>query len=315
MGVVKLTFFSTGTEAKVVETTESTMEVVPQLETEEVPAEQPMVQAEVIEECQTTEQQEAPSLPVAVAEERTEDASNQMPHPQVSYVPVLESPESPEQQPPQSPEPAPVVQLGPDHRKEKEREEEVKPSTEQQSTQEEEKMSGEGMSTTKPSIRDSPESPTPPISMQEAGHVSMDTDEAGLKEERSGSPIPPAPQADTQEAAPSTVDMEDRGTHSEEEEEFVEEEEEQQGKEADGEGHHSHHRRVKIKQEPQDPTEEQEETKPDQLLLDEMSNQSHQSHGDESSSGFLGSPAENEAEAEPDAQVMGEDTLTFINHV
>ena len=311
LGVVKLTFFSTGTEAKVVETNESTMEAGPQME--EVPAEQPMVQAEVIEECQTTEQQEAPSLPVAVAEERKEDASNQMPHPQVSYVPILESPESPEQQPPQSPEPAPVVQVGPDHRKEKDREE-VKPSTELQATQEE-KIRGEGMSTTKPYIRDSPESPTPTMSMQEAEHVSMDTDEAGLKEERSGSPIPPAPQADTQEAAPSTVDMEDRGTHSEEEEEFVEEEEEQQGKEAGGEGHHSHHRRVKIKQEPQDPTEEQEETKPDQLLLDEMSNQSHQSPGDESSSGFLGSPAENEAAAEPDAQVMGADTVTFRNHV
>lgn len=301
MGVVKLTFFSTGTEAKVVETTESTMEVVPQLETEEVPAEQPMVQADVTEQCETAEQQEASSLPVAIMYERPEKAPSLPPQPQVSLVPVLESPESPEQQPPQWPEPAAIVELGPVHRKEKNgenQEEKVKPSTQQQ-TKLEEKRSGEGMSTT------SPESPAPPISTQEVEHASVDTDEVGLKEEaarnpkqeRSGSP--PAPHADTQEAAPSTVDMEVRGTHSEEEDEFGEQEE--QGKDADREGHHSHHRRVKIKQEPQ------EQRKPDQLLLDEMSNQSHPSHGDESSSGFLGSPTE--GEAEPDAQLSMELSL------
>ena len=265
----------------------------PQLGTEEVPAEQPMGQAEVIEQCETTEQQEASSLPV---DERPEKAPSPPPQPQASHV--LESPESPEQQPPQWPEPAAVVELGPVHRKEKNGEnQEVKPSTQQQ-TKLEEKRSSEGVSTT------SPESPAPPISTQEVEHVSVDTEEVGLKEEaarnpkqeRSGSP--PAPCADTQETAP-TVDMEVRATHSEEEEGFGEQEE--QGKDADRDGHHSHHRRVKIKQEPQ------EQRKPDQLLLDEMSNQSHPSHGDESSSGFLGSPTE--GEAEPDAQLSMELSL------
>ncbi|XP_035595855.2 histone-lysine N-methyltransferase 2D-like isoform X2 [Oncorhynchus keta] len=278
-----------GTGAEVVETTG--VEEGHQLGTEEVPAEQPMGQAEVIEQCETTEQ-EASSLPV---DERPEKAPSPPPQPQASHV--LESPESPEPQPPQWPEPAAVVELGPVHRKEKNGENQgVKPLTQQQ-TKLEEKRSSEGMSTT------SPESPAPPISTQEVEHVSVDTDDVGRKEEaarnpkqeRSGSP---APCADTQEAVP-TVDMEVRATHSEEEEEFGELEE--QGKDADREGHHSHPRRVKIKQEPQ------EQRKPDQLLLDEMSNQSHPSHGDESSSGFLGSPTE--GEAEPDAQLSMELSL------
>lgn len=138
----------------------------------------------------------------------------------------------------------------------------------------------EGTLTTEPLSKDPPKLPASPASVDKAEHLPM------VSEHRSPcldhrSPSPLCLSVEMQEA-PSAVDMEGRLLpHSEEEEE---DEDDDLMKEEE----HS----IAIKQELQ----EQMISKPE-LMLDEMSNMSH---GDESSSGFMGSPGE------PDPQLSME---------
>ncbi|XP_041655057.1 histone-lysine N-methyltransferase 2D isoform X2 [Cheilinus undulatus] len=134
------------------------------------------------------------------------------------------------------------------------------------------KSGSDGMYVTETSSKDRPKLPAHPAFVEKS------------QQERSLCPNPCSPppplSVDTREAL-SVVDMERRSLpHSEEEEE--EEDDDEMMKEGQNED---------IKQELRE-----QDTKPE-LLLDEMSNMSH---GDESSSGFLGSPGE------PDPQLSME---------
>lgn len=138
----------------------------------------------------------------------------------------------------------------------------------------------EGMPITEPTSRNPPKLPASPPPGNKLEHFPMaDQQEQSLGED----PMSPlSPSVDTQESL-SAVDMEGRLLpHSEDEEEDEEEDDEQMKVE----GYN-----VDIKQEMLE-----REVKPE-LLLDDMSNMSH---GDESSSGFLGSPGE------PDPQLSME---------
>lgn len=138
----------------------------------------------------------------------------------------------------------------------------------------------DGMPITDPTSRNPPKLPTSPPSVNKMEHLPMvDQQEQSLGEDLQS---PLSLSVDTQESF-SAVDMEGRLLpHSEEEDDDDEEDDEQMKVE----GHN-----VDIKQELQE-----QEVKPE-LLLDDMSNMSH---GDESSSGFLGSPGE------PDPQLSME---------
>ncbi|XP_068182905.1 histone-lysine N-methyltransferase 2D [Antennarius striatus] len=128
-----------------------------------------------------------------------------------------------------------------------------------------------GMPITKPFNKVPPKLSSPPPCVDTTEHLSMDNEQKSPCQD-CHSPLPHSLSIDTQEA-PSAEDMEGRLLpHSEEDEE---EEDEEPLKEEE--------HIVDIKQEMQE-----QEIKPE-LLLDEMSNMSH---GDESSSGFMGSPGE-----------------------
>lgn len=134
---------------------------------------------------------------------------------------------------------------------------------------------------------DPPQFPASPPSADTAEHLSV----AAVQKSPCQDPVSPPPlslSTATQEV-PSAVDMEGRlSPHSEEDDE------EEDDEPLKGEDHD-----VDIKQEFQE-----REVKPE-LLLDEMSNMSH---GDESSSGFMGSPGE------PDPQLSMELGLVAAGH-
>lgn len=138
----------------------------------------------------------------------------------------------------------------------------------------------DGMPVTEPLCQDPPKLPASSASLDKTGHTSMaDERKSPCLDQRSPSPL--SLSVDTQEAL-SAVDMEGRLLpHSEEEEEEEEDDEQMKGEE------HA----LAIKQELHE-----QKIKPE-LLLDELSNMSH---GDESSSGFMGSPGE------PDQQLSME---------
>lgn len=216
-------------------------------------------------ECATTEQ-ETTCLPAD--EERGDEAVSQVTQATLSQDPAADKqPNNPKA------EATPVSQEGPESMEVEKQE--ATPLVGQEASSELLKR-GSDSSTTEPSSKDPSKLPASPASVDKTEHLPM------ADEERSPCQDPQFPSllSDTQEAL-SAVDMEGRLLpHSEEEEE---EEDDEQMK---GEGHNDD-----IKQELQE-----REVKPE-LLLDEMSNMSH---GDESSSGFLGSPGE------PDGQLSME---------
>lgn len=152
-----------------------------------------------------------------------------------------------------------------------------------------------------------PQPPTPPTSSQKAEPVAMDAEEAGPSElaeaVQEGTSAPSAEQA---ESTPS-LHAEDRPAQSEEEEEALDEEDDEAlaessakedecpaglvggaGEEEEDDDDEEVVRRVKRKRRV-DPLEGG--CKPEELLMDEASNMSH---GDESSSAYLGSPSEHD---------------------
>ncbi|XP_020490682.2 histone-lysine N-methyltransferase 2D isoform X2 [Labrus bergylta] len=167
-------------------------------------------------------------------------------------------------------------------KEEEEEKQEATPSAEQDVSPEFLKSGSDGMSD------DPPKLPASPASVDETEDLPMSN-----QQERSPCPNPLSPSplslsVDTREAL-TAVDMEGRSLpHSEEEDEDDEDDELMK------EGHNDD-----IKQELLE-----HDVKPE-LLLDEMSNMSH---GDESSSGFLGSPGE------PDPQLSMEFGLVPAGH-
>uniref|UniRef100_A0A8D3DEJ5 [Histone H3]-lysine(4) N-trimethyltransferase n=1 Tax=Scophthalmus maximus TaxID=52904 RepID=A0A8D3DEJ5_SCOMX len=252
-----------GEEAAVVETTEvgeKTMEEEPVVVTKESPSE---VAAAPLEstECAATEH-EASCLPAD--EERAQKAVSHVTQATASQDPTAET-----QSNDPNVKPASVSQQGPENM-EVEKQEST-PSVVQVSP--ELLKSGSDHSITEPFSTDPPKSPASPASVDKTEHLPM-LDE----QEKSPCHDPQFPSlrslsVDAQETL-SAVDMEG-GLLPNSEEEDEEEEDDEQMK---GEGLN-----IDIKQEPLE-----QEIKPE-LLLDEMSNMSH---GDESSSGFLGSPGE-----------------------
>ncbi|XP_040905631.1 histone-lysine N-methyltransferase 2D isoform X2 [Toxotes jaculatrix] len=259
-----------GVEAAVVETTdveETTMEEEPLAAAQELTSEVPAAPLES-SDCATTEQ-EASCLPVD--EERAEEAVIQVIQATPSQEPTAERQSS-------SPkvEPTLVSQQGPENMEVEKQE--ATPSVEQEVSPELTK-SGSDSSLTESLSKEPPNLPASPASVDKTEHLPMADQEERSPCQDHPFPSPLSVSVDTQEGL-SAMDMEGRLLpHSEEEEE---EEDDEQMK---GEGHHD------IKQELQE-----HEIKPE-LLLDEMSNMSH---GDESSSGFLGSPGE------PDPQLSME---------
>ncbi|XP_023280928.1 histone-lysine N-methyltransferase 2D isoform X2 [Seriola lalandi dorsalis] len=268
----KETTMDLGVEAAVVETTdvaEKTSEEEPLIATKELTSEVPAAPLESTE-CATTEQE---SSCLSADEERAEEAVNQVTEATPSQDPTAETQSNnPKVQP------IPVSQQGPENMEVEEQE--AAPSVEQEASPELLK-SGSDHSIREPFTKDPLKLPASPASGDKTEHLPMVD-----QQERSPCQDPQfasllSLSVDTQEAL-SAVDIEGRLLpHSEEEEE--EEEDDEQMK---GEGHNDD-----IKQELQE-----REVKPE-LLLDEMSNMSH---GDESSSGFLGSPGE------PDPQLSME---------
>lgn len=155
------------------------------------------------------------------------------------------------------------------------------PSTEAALREEREETGSDGLPVTQ-TPTPPPCSPlTPPTFAQELDPVSTEGDVPEPKERTEAEPrTSPAPLV----LAPPAADVETGAGQSEEDEE---EEEEEPAEEAAG---RDRQQPVRVKAEPE--TQEEEGPKAD-LLLDDASNMSH---GDGSSSGFLGSPAE------PDAQ-------------
>ncbi|KAM9350418.1 histone-lysine N-methyltransferase 2D [Symphorus nematophorus] len=214
-------------------------------------------------ECATTEQ--GPSC-LPADEERAEEAFSQVTQATPSQDPTAETQVEP-----------PVSQQGPELMEvEKEEEkQETTPSVEQEVSSELLNSDSDGRPVTEPSSKDPPKLPASPASVDKTESLSV-----ANEQERSPSPSPLSLSVDTQEAL-SAADMEGRLLpHSEEDEE------EEDDEPMKGEEHN-----VDIKQELQE-----QGVKPE-LLLDEMSNMSH---GDESSSGFMGSPGE------PDPQLSME---------
>lgn len=177
-------------------------------------------------------------------------------------------------------EPTPVSQQGPENM-EVEKEEEATPSVEHEVSAELLNSGSDGMPITEPLSKDPPKLPASPASVDKTEHLPMANQQERSPCQDPQSPSPLSLSVDSHEAL-SAVAMEARLLpHSEEEEEEEEDDEPMKG-----EGHN-----VDIKQELQEQEVKRE------LLLDEMSNMSH---GDESSSGFLGSPGE------PDPQLSME---------
>ncbi|KAF7664552.1 hypothetical protein LDENG_00172620 [Lucifuga dentata] len=230
-------------------------------------------------ECATTEQG-ASCLPVI--EERAEEAVGQVTQDTLSQDPIAGS-----QSKNPRVEPTPVSQRSPENLEE-ERKQEASGSVEQETSPELLKASSDTMPATELFSHASPKLQALPASLDKTEPVPT-ADE----QERTPGPGPESPAlclslatlaVNTQEAL-SAADMEGRLLpHSEEEEE--EEDDDEQIK---GEGQNED-----ISQELQD--SQDAEVKPE-LLLDDMSNMSH---GDESSSGFMGSPGE------PDPQLSME---------
>ncbi|XP_026223798.1 histone-lysine N-methyltransferase 2D isoform X3 [Anabas testudineus] len=252
-----------------VEAAEKPMEADPLLETMEFTSE---VLAAPLEstECATTEQG---TTCLAADEKRTEEAVSQVNqaaqdsstetasnNPQV--VSTLVSPQIPENIEVEKQETTPLV------------EEKLSPELL--------KKGSDGMPITEPTSKNPPKLPASPLSVNKMEHLPMvDQQAQSLCQDPQ---FPLSLSVDTQDSF-SAADIEGRLLpHSEEEEE--EEDEEEDDEQMKVEGHNED-----LKQELQDL-----EAKPE-LLLDEMSNLSH---GDESSSGFLGSPGE------PDPQLSME---------
>lgn len=219
-------------------------------------------------ECVTTEQG-ASCLPAD--EERAEEAISEVTRAAPSQDSIAET-----QSNMPKVEPTPVSEQGPENVEVEKQE--ATPSVKQEVSPELLKSGCDGSPVTEPFSKAPPKLPASPASVDKTEHLPMSD-----QQERSPCQDPQSPLSlsiDTQEAL-SAVDMEGRLLpHSEEEEE------EEDDENLRGEGHI-----VDIKQELLE-----QEVKPE-LLLDEMSNMSH---GDESSSGFLGSPGE------PDPQLSME---------
>lgn len=223
-------------------------------------------------ECATTEQ--GPScLPADV--ERAEEAVSQVTQTTPSQDRTAETQfNNPEVEPPMS-------QQGPENMEvEKEEEKEITSSTEEEVLAEALNSDSDGMPITEPLCKDPPKLPASSVSVDKTENLPMTNEHKRSPCLDHRSPSPLSLSVDTQEA-PSAVDMEGRLlSHSEEEEE-----------EDDDEPMKGEEHIVVIKQELQE-----QKIKPE-LLLDELSNMSH---GDESSSGFMGSPGE------PDPQLSME---------
>ncbi|KAM9855227.1 histone-lysine N-methyltransferase 2D [Aulostomus maculatus] len=220
-------------------------------------------------ECSTTEQG-ASCLPAV--EERAEEAVSQVTQDAASQDSTVETKFDDSKA-----EATPESQQGPENMEVENQE--AAPLVEQDVSAELLKSGSDGTPLTEPFSDALPKLPASAASLDKTEHLAM-SDQLVLspcQDPQSSSPL--SLSGDTQEA-PCTVDIEGRLLpHSEEEEEEEEEEDDEQMK---GERHI-----VDIKQEPQE-----HKVKPE-LLLDEMSNMSH---GDESSSGFLGSPGEPESQ-------------------
>ncbi len=232
-------------------------------------------------ECATREQG-ASCLPAD--EERSEAAVSQATQTTPSQDPTAER-----QSNNPKVEPTPVSQQGPENmeveKEEEEKEEEATPSEDQEVSAELLISGSDGMPSTEPFSKDPPKLPASPASVDKTEHLPMANQQERSPCQDPQSPSPLSLSGDSHEAL-SAVAMEGRLLpHSEEEEEEEEDDEPMKG-----EGHNED-----IKQELQEQEVKRE------LLLDEMSNMSH---GDESSSGFLGSPGE------PDPQLSME--LGFV---
>uniref|UniRef100_UPI0037E8BB20 histone-lysine N-methyltransferase 2D n=1 Tax=Semicossyphus pulcher TaxID=241346 RepID=UPI0037E8BB20 len=179
--------------------------------------------------------------------------------------------------------PTSVSQQGPESMEVEEEEQEATPSVKQEVSPELLNCGSDGTSITELLHKDPPKLPASPASVDKTEHLPMANQQERSPCHNSQSPSPLSLSVVTREAI-SAVDMEGRSLpHSEEEEE---EEDDELMKDVHN---------VDIKQELQEQEIKRE------LLLDEMSNMSH---GDESSSGFLGSPGE------PDPQLSME--LGFV---
>uniref|UniRef100_A0A8C2Z0X2 PHD-type domain-containing protein n=1 Tax=Cyclopterus lumpus TaxID=8103 RepID=A0A8C2Z0X2_CYCLU len=169
-------------------------------------------------------------------------------------------------------EPTPLSHQGPESMQVEKETQEVTPSVEQEVAPELLNNGSECTPITEPLSNDPPKLPASPASLDKTEHLPMDNrQESPCQDPQSPSSL----SVDTQEVLSS---MEIGGRllpHSEEEDD-----EEEYDEHMRGEGLHED-----IKQELQEQEVKRE------LLLDEMS---YMSHGDESSSGFLGSPGEHD---------------------
>nr|XP_046251817.1 histone-lysine N-methyltransferase 2D isoform X2 [Scatophagus argus] len=262
-----------GVESTVVEATnvgERIMGEELKVATEELPSEAPAAPLESTE-CATTEQ--GPSC-LPADEERAEEVVSLVTQVTPSQDPIVEKQSN-------NPKVETLVsqQIHEHMEVEKEEEKETTPSVEQEAPAKLLSCDSDGMMITEPFRKDPPKLPASPANVEKAELLPMDNEQKSPCQDHQ-SPSPLSLSVDTQEVI-SAVDMEGRLLpHSEEEEE------EEDDEPMKGEEHN-----MDIKQELQE-----QEVKPE-LLLDEMSNMSH---GDESSSGFMGSPGE------PDPQLSME---------
>lgn len=232
-------------------------------------------------ECAPTEQG-ASCLPAD--EKRAEEAVSQVTQATPSQDPAAETQSNNPQV-----EPTPMSQQGPEYMEieNEEEKQEATPSVEQEESPELLNSGSDGMPITEQFNKDPPKLPASPVSLDKTEHLPMANQQERSPCQDPQSPSPLSLSVDTQEAL-SAVDMEGRLLpHSDEEDE---EEDDEPMKEEHNED---------IKEELHE-----REVKPE-LLLDEMSNMSH---GDESSSGFLGSPGE------PDPQLSMEFGLVPASH-
>ncbi|XP_032377385.1 histone-lysine N-methyltransferase 2D isoform X2 [Etheostoma spectabile] len=251
-----------GVESTVVKTTdfgEKIMEDELQVATEKLTSEAPAAPLESTE-CETKEQR-ASCLPVD--EERAEKAVTLVTQATPSHTAETQS-DNPKA------ESTPVSQQGPESMVEEKQE--ATPSVEQEVSPEPLNNGSDG---TELFNKDPQKLPASPPSMDTTEHLPLDNRQERSSCQDPQSPSPLSLSVDTQEAL-SSMEMEGRLLpHSEEEEDDDEEEYDEQMK---GE---------ELNEDIKQQLQEQEVKR--ELLLDEMSNVSH---GDESSSGFLGSPGE-----------------------
>lgn len=220
-------------------------------------------------ECATTEQG-ASCLPAD--EERAEEPVSQVIQATPSQDPTAET-----QSNNPKVEPTPTPQQGSENMEEEK--EEATLSVEQEVSPESLNSGSDDIPNTEPFSTDPPKLPASPASVDKTEHLPMANQQERSPCQDAQSPSPLSLSVDPQEVL-SALDMEGRLLpHSEEEEEEDDDDPMKEGLNVD------------IKQELHE-----QEVKPE-LLLDEMSNMSH---GDESSSGFLGSPGE------PDPQLSME---------